>query len=176
MIGLVAFGLLAEMDWVLLIVSCGVIAALIAVGIYVTLMVRDWATQRAEFESVGDDLESLRRALELGSIDEEEYHRGVAALRQLNEKLSTKSAEPIDGNSFLLAGGIDQLPGSTKSRMAPNELSRGESPPGRVPTFHEVVPGPTEQETEAQMQIGGQVTEREIRSPSDSSDSDNVQG
>jgi len=93
--------LLAEIDWVGLIVYCGLTAAVLTFGIYLILAVRDWMATPADYDSVGDHLDSLRRALDLGSIDPDEYRKAVQALQSQAEKLSVRSAEPI-GSAVLL--------------------------------------------------------------------------
>jgi hypothetical protein len=93
--------LLAEIDWVELIVYCGLTAAVLTVGIYLILAVRDWMATPADYDSVGDHLDSLRQALELGSMDPDEYRKAVQALQSQAEKLSVRAAEPL-GSAVLV--------------------------------------------------------------------------
>lgn len=141
-------GLLAEFNWIQLIVYCGITAALLTVGVYLILMVRERMAAPEDYETVGDDLESLRRALQFGSIDEAEYRKAVLALQMLAERLNKRPAEPL-GPSVL----IDAM-----SRTA-------------RPVFQEVMQA--EQDTATQLGVGDQVTETEpIRSEPPSSHKD----
>lgn len=95
--------MVAEIDWIQFIVTCGLTAALIAVGVYAALAIREWMSNPVDYETVGDDLDSLRRALELGSIDEDEYRRGVQALQSMSEKLNQRNVEPLKPEVLLSA-------------------------------------------------------------------------
>lgn len=95
--------LLAEIDWVGLIVYCGLTAAVLTFGVYLILAVRDWMATPAEYDAVGDHLDSLRRALDLGSMDADEYRKAVQALQSQADKLSIKAAEPIGSEALVQA-------------------------------------------------------------------------
>jgi hypothetical protein len=95
--------LLAEIDWVGLIVYCGLTAAVLTFGVYLILAVRDWMATPAEYDAVGDHLDSLRRALDLGSMDADEYRKAVQALQSQAEKLSIRAAEPIGSEALVEA-------------------------------------------------------------------------
>ncbi|MDP1561042.1 MAG: hypothetical protein Q8M16_06570 [Pirellulaceae bacterium] len=131
-----SFGLLAEFNWIQLIVYCGITGALLAVGVYAILMIRDWMAAPDDYESVGDDLESLRRALQFGSIDEAEYRKAVLAVQMQAERLNQRSAEPLTPAVLLDA------------------LNRPAQP-----VFQEVPQA--EQDTAEQLGIGEQATETE---------------
>lgn len=128
-----SFGLLAEFNWIQLIVYCGITGALLAVGVYAILMIRDWMAAPDDYETVGDDLASLRRALQFGSIDEAEYRKAVLAVQMQAERLNQRPAEPLTPTVLLDA------------------LNR--------PIFQEVPQA--EQETAEQLGIGEQATETE---------------
>lgn len=141
-------GLLAEFNWIQLIVYCGMTAALLTVGVYLILMIRERMAAPEDYETVGDDLESLRRALQFGSIDEAEYRKAVLALQILAERLNQRPAEPL----------------------GPSVLMDAMNRPVR-PVFQEITQA--EQDTATQFGVGEQVTEAEpIRSEPPSSHRD----
>jgi hypothetical protein len=109
--------LLAEIDWIGLIVYCGLTAAVLTFGIYLILAVRDWMATPADYDAVGDHLDSLRRALELGSMDADEYRKAVQALQSQAEKLSVRAAEPI-GSAVLVEALV-------RSKSAPENMPAG---------------------------------------------------
>lgn len=118
--------LVAEIDWVELIVYCGLTAAVLTVGIYLILAVRDWMATPADYDSVGDHLDSLRQALELGSMDPDEYRKAVQALQSQAEKLSVRAAEPL-GSAVLVEALTRPKPPSDRS--SPGTLSEQETVP-----------------------------------------------
>jgi hypothetical protein len=130
-------GLLAEFDWIQLIVYCGVTAGMVTIGIYLILKVRDWMAAPEDYETVGDDLDSLRRALQFGSIDEAEYRKAVQAVQLQAERLTQRPAEPI--SPVVLLDAINR--------------------PSR-PVFQEMTQA--EQDTAVQIGAGEQVTETEL--------------
>ncbi|MBL8852982.1 MAG: hypothetical protein JNK57_03320 [Planctomycetaceae bacterium] len=132
-----SIGLLAEFNWIQLIVYCGITAALLAIGIYVILMIRDRMAAPDDYETVGDDLESLRRALQFGSIDEAEYRKAVLAVQMQAERLNRRPIEPLTPAVLL-----DALNGPSR------------------PVFQELTQA--EQDTAEQLGFGDQVTETEI--------------
>jgi hypothetical protein len=144
--------LMAEVDWIRLIVYCGAVAALIAAGVYVALAVRDRMAAPQDYETVGDDLDSLRRALQLGSIDEAEYRRAVQALQLMNEKLKVKPPEPLLPELVLA---LPRPPGSN----GPGNPA----PPG--PDFRELGGSQAEQDTANLRAAGEQMTEPELPRP-----------
>lgn len=84
--------LLGEIDWIRLIVYSGITIGVGVIGVYLIMLVKDWMESPQEYSSTGDDLESLREALKLGSIDEDEYRRAVQAMKTLNERLAPRTA------------------------------------------------------------------------------------
>ncbi len=143
-----SIGLLAEFNWIQLIVYCGITAALLAIGVYVILMIRDRMAAPDDYETVGDDLESLRRALQFGSIDEAEYRKAVLAVQMQAERLNRRPIEPLTPAIVL-----DALNGPAR------------------PVFRELTQA--EQDTAEQLGGGDQATETELsRSPPPMSNQD----
>lgn len=87
--------LLAAFDWVQFIIRTGITLGVIVVGLYLVMAVKDWMQTPQEYSTAGDDLESLREALQLGSIDEEEYRRAVHALKTMNDRLAPKEVADL---------------------------------------------------------------------------------
>ena len=116
--------LLAEIDWVELIVYCGLTAAVLTVGIYLILAVRDWMATPADYDSVGDHLDSLRQALELGSMDPDEYRKAVQALQSQAETQCTGSGTPGVGRSGGSVAAVEATAG-TRSCGKPRGARNG---------------------------------------------------
>lgn len=142
-------GPVAEFNWIQLIVYCGLTAGLLAVGVYLILAVRDWMATPDDYETVGDDLESLRKALQFGSIDEAEYKKAVLAIQMQAERLNHRPAEPLNAATLLTA-------------INRSEKTVFQEVQGRHPSV-----GTAEQETIEQFGNGEQKTETELsKSPS----------
>lgn len=145
-------GPVAEFNWIQLIVYCGLTAGLLAVGVYLILAVRDWMAAPDDYETVGDDLESLRQALQFGSIDEAEYRKAVLAIQMQAERLNHRPAEPLNAATLLAA------------------LNRSEKPVFKEVGGPQPPPATADQETIEQFGKGEQKTETELsRSPSSGS-------
>lgn len=145
-------GPVAEFNWIQLIVYCGLTAGLLAVGVYLILAVRDWMAPPEDYETVGGDLESLRKALQFGSIDEAEYQKAVLAIQMQAERLNQRPAEPLNAATLLGA------------------LNRSASPVLKEVGGTQPSPGTAEQETIESFGKGEQKTESELsKSPSSGS-------
>lgn len=130
--GVSANGLLAEMDWVQLIIICGATLGVAAVGVYLILYVKDWMQTPQEYSTTGDDLESLREALKLGSIDEEEYRRAVNALKTMNERLAPKEVGSLQSDLVeqrLTAASFVEVEDSSQSEDSTGNTQDTESRP-----------------------------------------------
>jgi len=145
---------LAEVNWVQFIITCGIVAGVAAVGVYVVMAIRDWMAAPQDYSTTGDDLEALRAALQRGSIDEAEYRKGVLALRSMTEKLNARPPEPLGAEAALGA-----IVGS---------IERGTSADG--PVFQEIGGSQLGQGTESDQDTepniaNAQATEAELPSP-----------
>jgi hypothetical protein len=132
-------GLFAEFNWIQFIVYCGLTAGLLAVGVYLILAIRDWMATPDDYETVGDDLESLRKALKFGSIDEVEYRKAVLAVQMQAERLNHRPVEPLNATTLIEA------------------LNRSDRP-----VFKETAAMQSEQDTAVQLGQGDQITETEL--------------
>lgn len=100
-------------DWVQVVIYTGITLAIAVVGVYLVMLVKDWMQSPQEYTTTGDDLESLRQALQLGSIDEEEYRRAVQALKTMNDRLAPKEGESLKSDwvqEELSASSFKELP------------------------------------------------------------------
>jgi len=77
-----------------IVISFGIVLGLAAVGVYLIMLSKRNFQQPVQYETVGTDLEGLRAALKMGSIDKEEYNRAVQAL----EAKASRQPEEVSGD------------------------------------------------------------------------------
>jgi len=117
---------LGEMNWIHFVIYCGGTLAVLVVGIYLMLLVKNWMQTPVEYHTVGDDLESLREALKLGSIDEDEYRKAVESLQLLNKRMTFKEVEPLEPvfiRQALQTSNLKQEQPSTVEKSENNEVT-----------------------------------------------------
>ena len=149
---------LAEINWVQFVITCGIVAGIAAVGVYLVLAIRDWMAAPQDYSTTGDDLEALRAALQRGSIDEAEYRKGVLALQSMTEKLNSRPPEPLGAEAALgaIVGSIER----TRSADAPifQEIEGSQVSTGANPGIE------ADQDTELNI-VNAQATESDLRLP-----------
>lgn len=99
-----------------IVISCGIVLGLMAVGVYIIMLSKRNFQQPVQYESVGTDLEGLRAALKLGSIDKDEYNRAVQALE------AKASHQPEETSGDLEAVFLEESVKAAKNATAKNAV------------------------------------------------------